>query len=136
MSTAPGLLDTLMATKPHADNIRLKRIYAAPAREDGVRILVDRLWPRGVRKAAAALDEWAKEVAPSDALRKWYAHDPTRWNEFRRRYREELDAHGGAIERLRERARDGAITLLYAARDEAHCHALVLRDVLLGRKEP
>lgn len=125
-----------MTAEPIARNIKLKRVYAPPARADGRRILVDRLWPRGIRKADAALDEWAKDVAPSGELRQWFAHDPARWDEFRRRYTDELQACGDAVERLRGLARDGTITLLFAARDEAHCHAIVLRDVLLGRRTP
>jgi|SRR5690242_16690784 uncharacterized protein YeaO (DUF488 family) len=114
-----------------AANVRLKRAYEKPARDDGIRVLVDRLWPRGVSKSAAALDEWAKELAPSTALRKWFAHDPSRWQQFRRRYARELRAQPQELARLRGLAREGAITLVYSAHDEQHNDALVLRDVLL-----
>lgn len=113
-------------------NVRLKRAYAAPAATDGARVLVDRLWPRGVSRERAALDEWMKEIAPSDALRRWFGHDPARWDEFRRRYAEELRARDGLVEALRARARLGPLTLVYGARDEAHNDAVVLRDVILG----
>lgn len=123
-----------------ASNLRLKRAYEPPEGSDGTRILVDRLWPRGVSKAEARLDEWIKEIAPSAELRTWFGHDPGRWDEFRRRYRAELAQHSEALKALRRRARAGPITLVYSARDEAHNDAIVLRDVLLGRvdskKEP
>jgi uncharacterized protein YeaO (DUF488 family) len=114
----------------------LKRAYAAPAPADGARVLVDRLWPRGVSRERAALDEWMKEIAPSDALRRWFGHDPARWGEFRRRYAEELRARGSLVEALRARARLGPLTLVYGARDEAHNDAVVLRDVILGAVSP
>lgn len=112
--------------------LKLKRAYAPPARGDGLRILVDRLWPRGLKKDSAALDDWIKEVAPSPGLRQWFGHDPERWSEFRRRYTAELRAQTDALERIRALARKRPVTLIYAARDEAHNHALVLRDALLG----
>ena len=114
-------------------NIRLKRAYEPPAANDGVRILVDRLWPRGVRKANAAINQWMKDIAPSTALRKWFGHDPARWEEFRRRYVEELCEHPEQLTRLRTLAREGRITLVYSAHDEQHNDAVVLRGVLLGR---
>lgn len=117
-----------------ADHIRLKRAYEAPARTDGTRILVDRLWPRGVRKADAAIDEWAKDLAPSASLRKWFGHDPVKWPQFKQRYAQELARQSEALERLRALARDGPITLVYAARDETHNDAVVLRDILLHVK--
>jgi uncharacterized protein YeaO (DUF488 family) len=116
-----------------AAGIRLKRAYQPPARGDGTRILVDRLWPRGIRKADAAIDHWARTVAPSTALRTWFGHDPGRWHEFRRRYAAELHGHPGELAELRALARQGPITLVFAAHDEAHNDAVVLRDVLLGR---
>ncbi len=122
-----------MSARIAAGNIRLKRAYASPAPADGARILVDRLWPRGLSKAAAAIDQWLKEIAPSTGLRQWFGHDPARWREFRRRYAAELRACPDALRDLRERARRGPITLIYAARDEAHNDAVVLREVLLGR---
>jgi len=114
-------------------NVRLKRAYERAVPDDGVRILVDRLWPRGVRKADAAIDHWIKEVAPSATLRRWFGHEPARWNEFRRRYRRELKEHHKELNELRGLARHGAITLVYAARDQAHNEAVVLRDLLLGQ---
>jgi uncharacterized protein YeaO (DUF488 family) len=111
--------------------IGLKRAYEPPTAADGTRILVDRLWPRGVKKAHAAIDYWAKDLSPSTELRKWFGHDPTRWQEFRRRYAAELRRRPDQLERLRDLARQGSITLVYAARDELHNDAVVLRDVLL-----
>src|SRR3546814_13143353 len=96
---------------------------AAP--DDGVRILIDRLWPRGVSKAGAALDEWMKEIAPSTELRKWFGHDPARWDEFQRRYRAELTAHPAELDRLRALAGKQVVTLVYSAHDEAHNDAVV-----------
>jgi uncharacterized protein YeaO (DUF488 family) len=115
--------------------IRLKRIYEEPAAEDGQRILVERLWPRGLSKERARLDLWLKEVAPSDALRRWFAHDPQKFAEFRLRYERELQsgAAATAFEQLLALARQGPLTLLYAARDEQHNNAVVLRDLLLQR---
>lgn len=115
-----------------ATNVRLKRAYEPPAADDGTRVLVDRLWPRGVKKETAAIDHWVKELAPSTDLRKWFGHDPERWEEFRRRYAAEIRAHPQELERLRELARQGPVTLVYAARDELHNDAVVLRDVLLA----
>jgi len=112
-------------------NVRLKRVYEPPSPEDGTRVLVDRLWPRGLSKDAAAIDHWMKDVAPSTELRKWFGHDPARWNEFKRRYRSELHAHADALEAL-EKLAQGPITLLYAARDQEHNDAVLLRDMLVG----
>jgi len=116
-----------------ASRIAIKRAYEPPSPSDGVRILVDRLWPRGVSKASAKLDEWMKDIAPSAPLREWFGHDPARWPEFERRYTAELRGHVHEVKRLREMARKGRITLVYAAHDEAHNDAVVLRKVLLGR---
>ena len=118
-----------------ASNVRLKRAYEPPEEKDGTRILVDRLWPRGVSKADAQLDDWIKEIAPSGELRTWFGHDPERWDEFRERYRAELAQHSEVLKDLRRRAREGPITLDYSARDEIHNDAIVLRNVLLGREE-
>ena len=118
-----------------ASNVRLKRAYEPPEEKDGTRILVDRLWPRGVSKADAQLDDWIKEIAPSGELRTWFGHDPERWDEFRERYRAELAQHSEVLKDLRRRAREGPITLVYSARDEIHNDAIVLRNVLLGRAE-
>lgn len=117
-----------------ADHIKLKRAYEPPASADGTRVLIDRLWPRGVKKEKAAIDEWMKEIAPSTDLRKWFGHDPERWPEFRRRYRSEIKKHPEEFRRLRELARKGQLTLVYAAHDEAHNDAVVLRDLLVGRR--
>jgi uncharacterized protein YeaO (DUF488 family) len=113
--------------------IRVKRTYDRPARGDGQRILVERLWPRGIKKEALVADAWMKEVAPSTGLRKWFAHRVERWEEFQRRYREELDANPGAWEPILEASRGGTVTLLYSAHDTAHNGALVLRDYLTER---
>lgn len=99
----------------------------------GARVLVDRLWPRGIAKAELALDLWAKDAAPSDALRRWFGHDPDRWEDFVRRYREELASRPEAVEDLLALCRKGPVTLIYAARDQAHNNAVVLRDVLAER---
>lgn len=117
--------------KVRAANVRLKRAYEKPAPEDGARILVDRLWPRGVKKADAAIDRWTKDIAPSTALRKWFGHDPERWQEFHSRYTAELRGHGDQLDQLRALARTTPITLVYAAHDELHNDAVVLRDFLL-----
>lgn len=109
-----------MGRRIEKGNVRLKRAYESPSAGDGTRVLVDRLWPRGVRKEDAAIDHWAKDLSPSTTLRKWFGHDPTRWDEFRVRYRAELSKHDQALERVREFARKGRITLVYAAHDESH----------------
>jgi uncharacterized protein YeaO (DUF488 family) len=123
----------MVMTKISSKNVKLKRAYEAPSPKDGKRVLVDRLWPRGISKANAAIDHWAKELSPSTELRKWFAHDPARWQEFRRRFSAELRQHPVELSRLREMARGGPITLIYAAHDEVHNDAVVLRSVLLGR---
>jgi uncharacterized protein YeaO (DUF488 family) len=116
--------------------IRIKRTYDPPARGDGRRVLVERLWPRGMKKEALALDEWRKEVAPSTELRKWFGHRVDRWPEFQRRYEEELDANPGAWEPLANLSRRGTVTLLYSAHDPLHNSAQVLRDHLSRRSPP
>lgn len=123
-----------MSTKPKASNVRLKRAYDRADRADGMRVLVDRLWPRGVSKADAALDHWMKEIAPSTVLRKWFGHDPARWDEFRLRYAGEVRQHPEQFAQLRGWASEGLVTLVYAARDEARNEAVVLRGLLLGRQ--
>ena len=110
--------------------ITTKRVYDAPAPTDGYRVLIDRLWPRGISRERAKLDEWARELAPSTELRRWFGHDPDRFGEFRTRYRRELGAHADELDRLRERARAGPLTLLYGARDTEHNDAVVLAEVL------
>lgn len=113
-----------------AHSLRTKRAYDDPAPSDGYRILVDRLWPRGVAKDDADIDEWLKEVGPSTELRKWFGHDPERFEEFAARYRAELDG-SEALERLRARCREHpVVTLVYAAKDETHNNAVVLRDLV------
>jgi uncharacterized protein YeaO (DUF488 family) len=123
-----------MSTIPAA-NVKLKRAYDPAVSGDGKRILVDRLWPRGVSKARAHLDSWMKDIAPSTELRTWFDHVPARWEEFRRRYRDELKQHRALVSELRRLARGGAIMLVYGAKDEAHNEAVVLRNVLLGRAD-
>lgn len=111
--------------------IQIKRAYLPPSTEDGVRVLVDRLWPRGLRKSEAAIDRWLKEVAPSTELRRWFGHDPNKWQEFRRRYRAELSSNAALLNELRAMAKKERLTLVYAARDELHNEAVMLRDVLI-----
>ena len=123
-----------MSTRIAAQNIKLKRAYDRPVARDGTRILIDRLWPRGVTKAQAAIDLWIKDIAPSTALRKWFGHNPDRWHEFRRRYATETLALSDQISELRSLARKGPITLVYSAHDQIHNDAVVLRDILLGRR--
>lgn len=122
-----------MNMRVSAQNIKLKRAYDHPVAKDGTRVLIDRLWPRGVRKVEAAIDLWVKDIAPSTGLRKWFGHNPARWHEFRRRYAAEAYAHSHQLSELRALARRGPITLVYSARDEIHNDAVVLRDILLGR---
>ncbi|MGE0282492.1 MAG: DUF488 domain-containing protein [Rhizobiaceae bacterium] len=111
--------------------LHIKRAYDAPSSDDGFRVLVDRLWPRGLSKASAHIDLWAKEVAPSTELRKWFAHDPEKWLGFRERYLAELDANRLAVDSLLARLSDeGVVTLLYAAHDERYNNAVVLWDYL------
>lgn len=109
----------------------IKRAYEPALPEDGARFLVDRLWPRGVRKEALILTGWLKEVAPSDALRRWFGHDPERWEEFRRRYQQELKSHRSVLQPLCDALKRGPVTLVYSAHDEAHNQAVVLREFLL-----
>lgn len=110
--------------------IQVKRVYDEAVSSDGFRVLVDRLWPRGVRKSALRYDLWLKEAAPSTELRHWFAHDPEKWVEFRKRYRRELGAHPGVLNPLLDAAAHGNLTLLYAARDRDHNEALVIKDYL------
>jgi uncharacterized protein YeaO (DUF488 family) len=114
--------------------VRLKRAYEAPESGDGFRVLVDRLWPRGLKKSEAAIDEHLKEVAPSAALREWFGHDALKWERFRRRYERELDGKPAPIAHLAGKAERGKLTLLYAAKDSARNNAVVLRDYLLRRQ--
>jgi uncharacterized protein YeaO (DUF488 family) len=114
--------------------IAVKRIYDAPAAADGKRVLVDRVWPRGIRKESAHLTLWLKEIAPSTELRKWFGHEPERWAAFRTRYHGELDKNEPAVEQLRRLMGDGRVTLLYGAHDEAHNNAVALADYLRKTK--
>ena len=120
-----------MSTKIPASHVRIKHAYEPPAADDGARILIDRLWPRGVSKQALALDQWLKELAPSTELRQWFGHDPALWPEFRKRYAAELRTHTDLVESLRALARKGVVTLVYSAHDEAHNDAVVLHEFLL-----
>ena len=113
--------------------LKTKRVYEASSRTDGTRILVDRLWPRGLKKEAAELDGWIRELAPSDALRKWFAHDPAKWTEFQRRYRAELKSQSEAMAELAARAREGTLTLLFGAKDTEHNNAVALAELLEAR---
>lgn len=113
--------------------ISIRRIYEAPTASDGKRVLIDRIWPRGVRKDEAVFDEWLKDIAPSTELRKWFGHSPERWEKFRERYQAEIAANAEtseAFERLVELCRKGDVTLLYSARDEQHNNAVVLKELL------
>jgi|SRR5215469_11750009 len=114
-----------------ASEVRIKRVYEPRSPRDGTRVLVDRLWPRGLKKADAGIAQWMKDVAPSNELRKWFGHDPARWEEFRRRYKAELTKKPELISQLRELAEEGSLTLVYSAHDEAHNQAVVLREALL-----
>ena len=115
--------------------VRIKRVYEKPAKGDGYRVLVDRLWPHGLTKDAARVDFWMKEAAPSEPLRKWFSHDPKKWPEFQKRYRAELANHPAEIAALKRlEKQNGTVTLLFGAKDEKHNHAVVLGQVLKGRK--
>lgn len=113
--------------------IRIKRIYDEPSQEDGIRILVDKLWPRGISKDKAELDMWLKEVAPSDDLRKWFSHDPAKWEGFKERYLRELDKKTEYVDQVIERAEDNDVTLLYAAKDEKYNNAVVLMKYIKNK---
>lgn len=118
---------------PH--QIKLKRAYEAPSSDDGPRILVERLWPRGLSKAEASIDHWAKDLAPTPQLRTWFGHRPERWPEFRRRYRAELRANSAAVDALRELCAHQPVTFVFAARDVERNGALVLREFLLSEHQ-
>jgi len=119
-------------SKTSKGQVRIKRVYETPEPEDGQRVLIDRLWPRGLKREDARLDDWLREVAPGDELRRWFGHDPARWEEFQARYRHELEdeAHVAALKKLRELAQRGPLTLVFAAKDTEHCNAQVLRALL------
>ncbi len=121
------------AAHPASRKVKVKRAYEPPERGDGRRILVDRMWPRGVKKAEAAIDKWVRDIAPSAELRRWFGHRAERWPEFRRRYRAELKEHPELVEEIRDAAQVGPVTLVYAARDTAHNNAVVLQELLAGK---
>ena len=110
--------------------IEIKRVYEEPGRADGTRILVDRLWPRGLSKERARVDLWLKDIAPSTELRKWFGHDPSKWSEFQARYRQELKSKADMLADLKKRAAETPVTLLYGAKDEVHNEAVVLQSLL------
>ena len=110
--------------------LKIKRVYDPPSPEDGKRVLVDRLWPRGIRKEDAAIDEWPKEIAPTAELRRWFGHDPAKYEEFKQRYAMELDDKADLIDRIKNEARRGTVTLLFSARDIEHNNATVLKEIL------
>ena len=120
-----------MTARIPAKHLRLRRVYEPPAPEDGVRVLIDRLWPRGLTKEKAAIDHWMKDIAPSSELRKWFGHDPDRWTEFQKRYVEELRQHTALLDQIRNLAKKGTVTLLFGAHDEEHNDAVVLQEVLV-----
>ena len=109
---------------------RLKRVYDNPAKADGWRVLVDRVWPRGLTKKEARVDDWLREIAPGARLRKWFGHDPARWIEFKRRYAAELEGQRGQVEQLVQQARKRTVTLLFGAKDIAHNNAVALKEFL------
>jgi uncharacterized protein YeaO (DUF488 family) len=114
--------------------IKLKRVYEEPSPKDGLRVLVDRLWPRGLTKERAAVDLWLKDVAPSTELRKWFGHDPAKWKQFQARYRKELREKKDALVLLKQESDEQTVTLVYGARDEEHNEALVLKNILERRR--
>jgi uncharacterized protein YeaO (DUF488 family) len=114
-------------------SFRLKRVYDDPAKADGRRVLVDRVWPRGLTKREAKIDDWLKELAPSTRLRKWFGHDPARWTEFRKRYAAELKDHREPLEQLAQKAKQRTITLLFGARDVVHNNAVALKEYIEAR---
>ncbi len=115
--------------------LKVKRVYEPPGGDDGYRILVDRIWPRGITKEKAGIHEWRRDLAPSDALRKWFGHDPDKWDEFRRRYRSELEDAGKVpdLRKIADMARSQDVTLVFSARDGLHNQAVALREIALGR---
>src|SRR5689334_16433831 len=110
--------------------VKIKRVYEKPEKEDGTRVLVDRLWPRGLTKEKAAVNLWLKEIAPSTKLRKWFGHDPDKWTAFQKRYRREISENKEEVEKLNEQLKKGVVTLVYGAKDEEHNEALVLMEWL------
>jgi len=126
-------LETNAGEKVHGAMIKIKRIYESASPDDGRRIYVDRLWPRGMKKEEVKIDEWLKDISPSDGLRKWFGHDPSKYAEFKRRYTKELREHSEILERVRKEARKETVTLLFSAKDVEHNNASVLKELLSGR---
>jgi uncharacterized protein YeaO (DUF488 family) len=116
-------------------SFKAKRIYEKPEKADGFRILIDRLWPRGLSKEKARVDEWLKDIAPSDELRKWFSHDPKKWEAFKKRYFGELETKGVLIELIMSKSKGGPVTLLYAAKEEKFNNALALKEYLETRRK-
>jgi uncharacterized protein YeaO (DUF488 family) len=114
--------------------VQIKRVYDEPRAADGTRILIDRLWPRGVSKAKAKVDLWLKDIAPSTPLRQWFGHDPGKWEEFKKRYKAELDHSSEAVAQLREYMAKGTVTLVYGAKDQEHNDAVVLQEYVEKRE--
>lgn len=110
--------------------LKIKRAYDQPEKSDGRRVLVDRIWPRGLKKSEAGIDEWLKEIAPSTALRKWFSHDPTKWAQFKNKYAAELKEHRGEVEKLARESRKQSVTLVFGAKDTAHNNALALKEYI------
>ena len=116
--------------------LKIKRVYEGESPDDGKRVLIDRLWPRGIKKEDIRIDEWLKEIAPSNELRQWFAHDPSKWKEFKKRYDRELTEKKPLVEALRRQAKQGTITLLFSAKDAEHNNAVALRELISGRDGP
>jgi uncharacterized protein YeaO (DUF488 family) len=110
--------------------VKVKRVYDQPAKSDGLRVLVDRIWPRGLKKSEARIDEWLKEIAPSTSLRKWFKHDPNRWEQFKKKYTAELAEHREEVDKLAREARRRRVTLVFGAKDTAHNNALALKEYI------
>jgi uncharacterized protein YeaO (DUF488 family) len=134
-SSPACLMHELEPTPTEGREVQIKRIYDAPARSDGYRVLVDRIWPRGIKKQDAALADWLRELAPSTKLRKWFGHDPKRWTEFRKRYRIELREQTSRLNALRQQATRRRVTLVYSARDPRLNQAEVLKEVIQESQE-
>ncbi len=113
--------------------IKIKRIYDPVLKDDGKRILIDRLWPRGIKREGAKIQEWLKDIAPSDSLRKWFSHDHSKWEGFKKRYKEELKGKADLVERLKSESKKTKITLLFSARDIEYNNAVVLKEVIEGK---
>jgi uncharacterized protein YeaO (DUF488 family) len=131
----PGCISCALKVTTRVHDVNVKRVYEPPTDADGARVLVDRIWPRGLSKQRAAVKVWLKEIAPSADLRKWFGHDPSRWKEFEARYRAELVENGAAVDSLRELIHKGPVTLLYGAHDEAHNNAVALRGYLDSQRK-